>query len=114
MGIVLVGKDEVEALGGLAFVLDLDGEFLAGFGGFGKGNVELVLGVLERSCGFIQSDALDLKADGIEGDALGIAQNRERVGDVSDNLFLLQVKAQSDAGVLQVVILAAGERLIGV
>src|SRR5208337_945334 len=114
MGIVLVGKDEVEALGGLAFVLDLDGEFFAGFGGFGKRDAELVFGGLKSGRGFVQGDALDLEAGGIEGNAFGVAENGERVGDVSDDLFLFQVKAQNDAGVLQVIILAARERLIGV
>jgi hypothetical protein len=57
---------------------------------------------------------LDSEADGIErncGDV--VVENRERVSDVPENFSLLDVKAQSNLGVLQVVVARARVRLIG-
>ena len=67
IGIILIGQNKIEALFRLAFILDLDVEFVAGFCGTRQGNIELCIGGVEFRSGFIHGDGLNLQADGIEG-----------------------------------------------
>jgi hypothetical protein len=113
IGIVFVRQNEVSALGSLAFVFDFDFEFVAGLGGGRERDSQLVVVGFEFGRRFVQRHTLYREADGIEPDFLGVFQNRKTVRDVADNLSLFDVELQDDLRVLQVVIAAARERLIG-
>ena len=113
IGIVLVRKDKVHALGGLTFVADGNVEFFASFRGSGERDDELVSGRFEFGRGLVDGDVLDGQADRIEGDfARAVAENRERVGDLAKDFLVLDVEMQGDAGMLQIIVARTGIRFV--
>src|SRR5580704_712253 len=114
VGVVLVRQDEVEALGGPAFVANGDVEFFAGVRGGVERDDELVVFGLKFRGGFIYGDVLYGQTGGVENDFRGgLVENRERVRDFADDFFLIEIETQGDARVLQVVVAAASVGLIG-
>src|SRR5580704_12620384 len=114
VGVVLVWQDEVEALGGLAFVANVDVEFLARVRGAVERDDQLVVFGLKFSGGFVYGDALYGETCGVKNDFRGgIVKDGERVGNVADDFFLIEIEAQGDTGVLEIVVAAAGVGLVG-
>ena len=114
IGIVLVGKDEVEALGGLAVVADFNVEFVAGVRDCGKGDNEFGGGGFKFGGRFVDSDALDGEADGVEGDFGGVvAKDGEGVSDIADDFSLVDIEVKNDLGVLKIVVTGAGIGFVG-
>jgi hypothetical protein len=114
IGVILVGEDEIEAFSGLGLVADVDVEFFSSVRCGGQRDDELVVFGLEFGGRFIYGDALDCESRGIQNDFRGgIAENGERVSDIADDFFLIEIEAQRDAGMLQIVVAAASVGLVG-
>jgi hypothetical protein len=57
---------------------------------------------------------LNSQADGVEGDSRGaVAKNSQGVRDVAKDFLLLDIKAQGNLGMLQIVVAAARVGLVG-
>ena len=112
-GVALVGQNEVNALLGSALVAN--GHFML-FAGFGDAiEVHVQLGVVGRKARIlaIEAGAQDRQPDGIEIErAQAIFERGQGMGDLADDLALIQIKAQFDADILEVVIAAGGKRLV--
>jgi len=64
--------------------------------------------ILPRFC---EGYALDGEADGVESDFGGdVAKNGERVRDFAENFFLVEVEAQGNLRMLQIIVAAAGNK----
>src|SRR5919108_1832540 len=114
IGVIFVGKNEVHAFGGLAFITNRDVELVSYFSCPRKRDDKFLSHGFKFHSGFIDSDTLDRETNGIEGNfGSAVAENREGVCHIAKNLFLIGGEAQSDAGVLQVVVARAGVRLVG-
>ncbi len=114
IGIVFIREDEIEAFGRLTFVANFDFEFVAGLGCRRKWDDQFGSGGFEFCGRFIYRDTLNGEIDGVEGDFCGgVPEDRESVSDVADDLLLVGVKTEDDFGVLEVVVAAAGVRLVG-
>ena len=112
--IVFVRQDEIHSFAGFAFVTDGGVEFVTGLRGCGKRNDEFVRGGFKFRRGFVQRNALDGQAGGVESDFCGaVAKNGKRVRDVAENLFVFEVKTQRDFRMLQIIVAAARVRFIG-
>src|SRR6266403_358630 len=112
--IIFVRQNEVETFGGFAFVMDGDLEFISGFRWSGKRNVELAPRGFEFRGRFVDRDALDGQARGVERDfRRAVAKNGKRVRDVAKNFFLFDIEAQGNLGMLQIVVAAAREGFVG-
>jgi hypothetical protein len=91
-----------------------DVKLIAGFGGSGERYDEFCGRGFEFRGGFVHSDALDGEADGVESDlGSAVAEDGERMSDVTDNFFLLEIEPERDSGMLQIVVAAARVGLIG-
>src|SRR5712664_1656979 len=111
---IFVREDEVQPLGGLAFVMDGDLEFISGFCRGGERNEAFVPRGFAFRGRFGDRDALDGQADGVEYDFGGaVAKNGQRVRDVAKNFFLFDIEAQGNLGMLQIVVAAARVGFVG-
>ena len=110
----LVRKDKIEALFRLAFIADLDLQSFSSPCGGREIHKQLVRGRLELGGLSVNGDALNGEADRIEGELRSaVVQDRERVGDVAEDLALFQVEPKGDLRVLEVVVTAASIGLVG-
>ena len=106
-GIVLVGENEIKAGSGLAFVLQFDIEFFAGFCGLRQLHAQFVVAKIERGVLAVDPRARNCKLRAIEIQMRhAVAQGGQRVRDLADHFALIEIKVERNAHVLQMVIAA--------
>src|SRR5579864_1236011 len=112
--IVLVGQDEVEALGGFGFVANVDVEPFASVRRGGERDDELVVLGFKLGGGFIHGSALDRESGRVKKDFRGrFPKDGKRVRDIANDFFVIEIEAQRDARVLQVIVAAASVGFVG-
>ncbi len=112
--IILVRQNEIHSLCRLAFVTDGDLELFSGLGPCREGNDQFLRRRFKLCGRLVDRHLLNGEPRGVENDFRGtVAKNRKRVRDLANNFFLVEVEAQGDLRMLQIIVAAACVRLIG-